>query len=195
MRTQAHGDRANEVLVRRWPKPGARLFYRARGGLSMREARRAGSVHELEEGKSRSRSPRRTRLIADSAAVLPCEPNDGELGSPESPQGAELMQAAESAAPWSRDAGSELAGRTGVSTGPQQHDDPRHFVRHLQYCEWSSTTNPLLRDIDDPNAAPPWTRTHASIAVTMTPGRYSTQFLSRLAGFTPERLRCRWVNH
>ena len=65
---------------------------RPSGGLSMREARRAGRMHREEKGKSRSRVPGRMRPIIESVAILPRGPTDGELGRPESPQGAEFKQ-------------------------------------------------------------------------------------------------------
>ena len=49
-------------------------------------------MHREEEGKSRLGVPRRMRRIIESVATLPRGPTDGELGSPESPQGAEFKQ-------------------------------------------------------------------------------------------------------
>ena len=65
---------------------------RPSGGLSMREARRAGRMHREEEGKSRPGVPGRTCPIIESVATLAKRPTDGELGRPESPQGAEFKQ-------------------------------------------------------------------------------------------------------
>ena len=104
---------------------------RPSGGSSMRAARRAGRMHREEEGKSRPGVPGRTRPIIESVATLPRRPTDGELGSPESPQGAEFKQGPLSA---SRPCGigSGADGRAVVSVGPQQQEDPRHFGPHLQ---------------------------------------------------------------
>ena len=129
---RTHGERADGVSMRRWRWPGMnQATTRPSGGLSMREARRAGRMQREEEGKSRPGVPGRTRPIIESVATLPRGPTDGELGSPESPQGAEFKQGPVSA---SRPCGigSGADGRAVVSVGPQQQDDPRHFGPHLQ---------------------------------------------------------------
>jgi len=104
---------------------------RPSGGSSMREARRAGRMHREKEGKSRPGVPGRTRPIIESVATLPRGPTDGELGSPESPQGAEFKQGPASAS-LPCGIGSGADGRAVVSVGPQQQEDPRHFGPHLQ---------------------------------------------------------------
>ncbi len=96
----------------------------ARGSPSRKDAPRGG----------REEPPRRTgrtRPIIESVATLPRRPTDGELGSPESPQGAEFKQGPVSAS-LPCGIGSGADGRAVVSVGPQQQDDPRHFEPHLQ---------------------------------------------------------------
>ena len=100
------------------------------GGSSRREARRAGRMHREEERKSRPGVPASRCPFIESVATLARRPADGELGSPESPQGAEFKQGPVSASvPCGIDLGAD--GGAVVSVGPQQQDDPRHLA-HLQ---------------------------------------------------------------
>jgi hypothetical protein len=104
---------------------------RASGGLSIRETRRAGTMHETDEGKSRCRATGWARLWVESVAILSWGPTDDELGRPGSPHGAEFTHGPASVSP-SCETGSESKERDAAPAGPQQQDEPRHFVRHLQ---------------------------------------------------------------
>ena len=126
---RADGDRDVSIAIA-WNQ--ARI--RCSGGRSRREARRDGRRQRVENGSMRracraadARKPRRPQSWLTG-------PSDGAPGSPESPQGAEFNRQglAIGAIRFRGGLGSRQPSLR--SRGPQQHDSPRHFVPHLQWC-------------------------------------------------------------
>lgn len=116
------------------------------GGLSRREARRAGGV--VKEGGRRRRPQRVCRRSSrpTRAADLAVGPDGIAVGATGSPQGASPRQGPELPCP-SADAGAgvEDSERTGGFDffGPQQQAVPRHRVPQQQDRAWPPASSPF----------------------------------------------------
>ncbi len=107
---------------------------RCSGGRSTREARRVGSRLRAGTDSATPTSSGSQCPNVAIAALLLTGPEEGEFGSPESPQGAEFIWHGLPPARAESVARSGARNRLCALRGRQQHDSPRHFKRHLQTC-------------------------------------------------------------